>query len=999
MDKETLLKSLAGTLDANPETRKGSEKQLRYFEEQQGFTAYLLDLIADSNISLGVQTSAAIFFKNRVAHFWVVPDSKPATARYIQAQEKNVIKQKLVEVLSQKYKNTQLRVQLSTAISSILNAEKWDDLTNIIPKLISDTSNIDHVFTGLICLFEYTKNYRYSHEGNRNIVLEEVAETIFPLLESLTESLMNNDSNVSDEMLYLVFKIFKYTTYSTLPTYLANPSKLGTWCNLHIMLINKPLPDTVARLEPSERASAPRVKAVKWCFGNLHRLLFRHGGGVSTPKKDSEFATTFLNNFVPEILNVYWQIIEKWSSKSLWLSEASLYHLIAFLEMVIETPDFPLIEEKLDAIIRHILLPTLNANKDTIELYEDDPEEYIRKFFELSRDNTTSDTASINFLFRLSSTKFSKTGATILNIINEIFQKRSGDKENLEYACQTEGALRILATISLKLNKDSSPVKGQVDQLLQSFVLPELSQSVIARYPWLTARACDTIAMFSHKFSDQKILQDIFQAIVFCFQQQDHFPIQLTAVDALKTLVEEDVVAAQVADQAPQLMGVLLDMSKNFESDILNTVMDVFVEKFAANLEPYANELSIRLVEQFLKLAHEILEQSTSSGNINVDKEYSAAGILNTLTSLVVSMSASPHVSSNLELILKDMIKFILENSMASFLSEVMEMLESILLSTNQMSPTMWELYQTVISCFDTYAEDFFDTFQPFLEGVVLYAFADESITVDNANVQSLFNVCFRMLTGDMVDPVFAHQAFELIEFSILTLHKRFIPFLPQFLPEIFKIYQSLEAQEAFDGYMLHYLSVLKIFFACFCVEATGTLEIMKQHEITKSFFSMWVKYSDDFRSVYGCKLQILAALSILLDAPLDLLPTEDLVGEAVDLLFSNLETLPHAIKARQDIIDKESGARGTSKDFNGGDDDDDEDEDYYAEDLEADEAELEALKQTPLDNINSFQIFAEKITQIQEQDLSRYQAVFGNLDASQKEIANRIVQISQRRI
>lgn len=362
-------------------------------------------------------------------------------------------------------------------------------------------------------------------------------------------------------------------------------------------------------------------------------------------------------------------------------------------------------------------------------------------------------------------------------------------------------------------------------------------------------------------------------------------------------------------------------------------------------------------------------------------------------------MSASPHVSSNLELILKDMIKFILENSMALFLSEVMEMLESILLSTNQMSPTMWELYQTVISCFDTYAEDFFDTFQPFLEGVVLYAFADESITVDNANVQSLFNVCFRMLTGDMVDPVFAHQAFELIEFSILTLHKRFIPFLPQFLPEIFKIYQSLEAQEAFDGYMLHYLSVLKIFFACFCVEATGTLEIMKQHEITKSFFSMWVKYSDDFRSVYGCKLQILAALSILLDAPLDLLPTEDLVGEAVDLLFSNLETLPHAIKARQDIIDKESGARGTSKDFNGGDDDDDEDEDYYAEDLEADEAELEALKQTPLDNINSFQIFAEKITQIQEQDLSRYQAVFGNLDASQKEIANRIVQISQRRI
>lgn len=993
MDKETLLKALSGTLDASLQGRKQSEQQLRYFEEQPGFTAYLLDLITDSSINLGVQASAAIFFKNRVSNYWVVPDVKTASTRYIQQNEKPMIKQKLIEVLSQTYKSPVLRVQLSTSVSNILNAEKWDDLTEIIPKLISDTSNIDHVFTGLICLFEYTKTYRYSHEGNRNIVLEEVAEKMFPLLETLTESLLENDSDISDELFYLIFKIFKYSTYSSLPAYLTDPSKLGTWCKFHILLINKPLPSSVLQEEPSERATVPRIKAVKWCFGNLHRLLFRHGGGVSTPKKDSEFSRTFLSTFVPEILNVYWQIIEKWSSKDVWLSEASLYHLIGFLELVIETPAFPLIEEKLDAIVRHVLLPTLNANQETIELYEDNPEEYIRRFFDVSRDNPTADTASINFVFRLSSTKFSKTGNAVLAILNDVFQRRASDRENLEYACQAEGALRVLATISIRLNKDLSPVKGQIDQLLHSYVYPELSEAVIAKYPWLTARACDTIAMFMHKYNDQKILQDIFQAIVHCFQQQEHFPIQLTAIDGLRALVDEDLVAGQVADQAPQLMGVLLDMSKNFESDTLNTVMDVFVEKFAVNLEPYANELSMRLAEQFIKLAHEILEQSSQNGGIDVDKEYAAAGVLNTLTSLVISMNASPQVASNLEVILKDMIKFILENSMALFLTEVVEIMESIMFSTNRMSPTMWELYECVISCFDTYAEDFFDSFQPFLEAVVLHAFSDEEITVDNSNVQAMFKICFKMLQGDMVDPVFAHHAFELIEFSILTLNKRFVPFLPDFLAEILKIYQSLDAQEAFDGYMLHYLSVLKIFFACFCVEATGTLLIMKQHDVTKFFFTMWVKYSDEFRSVYGCKLQILAALSILLEAPLDHLPAQDLVGETVDLLISNLESLPHAIRARQDIVDRDNGVRTTNRDFTSGDDDEDE-EDYYEEDLEADEAELEAMKQTPLDNYNVFYLFAEKINQVQQQDPQRYQAVFGNLDESQKEIANRIVQI-----
>lgn len=1000
MDKDTLLKSLAGTLDASLETRKLSEEKLRYYEEMPGFTAYLLDLITDSGVSLGVQTSAAIFFKNRISNYWVVPDLKTATPRYIQSEEKGAIKSKLVEVLSKTYKNTQLRVQLSTALSSILGAEKWEELVEVISQLVNDTSNLDHVYTGLICLFEYTKNYRYAGfdmPNGKNVVLEQITEKMFPSLEALGNNLLNEDSAVSDEMLYLILKIFRYTTFSTLPTYLQDPAKLGAWCQIHIVLINKPLPASVLQADSTEsKTSNFRIKAVKWCFGNLHRMLLRHGGGVSTKPKDSPFAKLFLGSFVPEILNAYWTIIEKWSTKQIWLSEASLYHLISFLEQIIETPAFSLIEEKMEAIIKHVLLPSLNANQETIELYEDEPEEYIRRFFDVSRDNTTADTASINFLFRLFATKFARTGTLVLSIINEVFQRRAANRSSLEIATETEGALRVLATISYKLDKKSSPVKGQLDQLVQSVVYPEFSTEVIATTPWLAARACDTIAMFGHQFTDQSVLQDVFHGIVYCFQQQEHFPIQITAIDALRALVEEDAVAAQIAEQAPQLMGTLLDMSKNFESDILTNVMDVFVEKFASNLEPYAKELSIRLVEQFIRLAHEILEQTSQNGFADVDKEYQAAGILNTLTSLVISMNASPQVSANLEIILRDMIKFILENSMSLFLTEIMEMLESILFSTNRMSPIMWELFQTCIDCFDTYASDYFDTFHPFLEGVVYCSFGTDEVTIDNPHVQSLFKICFQMLTGDAVDPVFAHFAFELIEFAILGLNKKFIPFLPKFLLEVFSIFSTLESQDAFDGYMLHHLSILKIFFACLYVEPATTLQFLHEKQFTNTFFKLWIKYSGDFQSVYGCKLQILATLSILVEAPVNMLPQEDLVGETADLLISNLEVLPHAIKARQEIVDKESGLKPSTKDYEGGDEDDDEyGEDFYEEDLEADEAELEAMKLTPIDAINAFQVFAEMTTKVQLQDPARYQMVFGSLDESQKEIAHRIIQIN----
>lgn len=987
MDKETLLKALAGTLDASVQVRKSSEEQLRYYEQIRGFTAYLLDLVTDSSVSFGVQISAAIFFKNRVANYWMVPEHRPASDRYLAVEERTAIKSALVEVLSKTYKNAQLRVQLTTALSSILNHDKWDELFDAMPQLIAD-SNVDHVYTGLLCLYEYTKNYRYAgldSSSLRNIVLESVAENVFPALERLAASLLADGSDVLDEMLYLILKIFKFCTFSTLPAYLHLQEHLGVWCKLHLDVINAPLPAAVMQADPDERILSGRVKAVKWCFANMHRLLMRHGGGVGTKDKDSAFAKMFLSTFVPEILRMYWTIIERWSAHHMWLSEASLYHLISFLEQMVETPAYSLLEDRLEAIVSHVVLPKLNASRATIDLYEDEPDEYIRRFFDTSRDSSTADTACINFLFRLSSTRFARCGSLLLSILNGVFQRRAADRASLEIACETEGALRMLATISYKLDKKNSPVKGQLDQLVYQVVYPELSDEVVARTPWLAARACDTIAMFMHTFSDETIRQDIFHAVVRCFQHQGHFPIQLTAIDALRTLVEDDNVAAQVAEQAPQLMNTLLDMSKNFESDILTTVMDVFVEKFAANLEPYANELTVRLVEQFMRLAYELLEQGSAP---DIDKEYQAAGIINTLTSLVVSMGASPQVSRNLESLLLDMVKFVLDNAMALFLSEVMEMLESIVFSTGTLSPVMWDLYSTCLKCFDIYAADFFDTFHPFLETVVVTSFG--SLPGNDPRVQSMFSVCFLILKDDMVDPVFAHLAFELLEFSVLRLNASFVPMMPQFLPEVYSVFSALEAQDAFDGHMLHHLSVLRIFFACLHVDPACTLRFMADQSFSPTFFRLWIKHAADFQSVYGCKLQILAATAIVCRAPADLLPLEDLVGEIVDLLISTMETLPHAIKARQELLDRDTGVRA----HDGEDDDEDAEAEYDDDYLEADEAELEAMKRTPIDEVNAYSVFTENVTQMQQQDALRYAAVFGHLDDAQKQIAHRIISI-----
>ncbi|CAI5756391.1 unnamed protein product [Candida verbasci] len=902
MDKQQLIKALNGTINNNEQVRKQSEQQLKLYEQQAGFTNYLLDVINDDGLLPG-----AIFFKNRINNYWVVPENnKQSVDLFIKDSEKELIKENLISTLIKVYKNTPLKIQLSISLNNILSFEKWNEMVPLIKNLLKQDE--DHVYVGLICLFEYCKNYRYDGEST-NPVFEEVTVEIFPILEELTKNLINHDR---DDMLYLIIKTFKFVTFFYVPAYFQN--KLGSWCQLHIEIINK----------LSNRES----KTIKWCFGNLNRLLTKNGGFQT---KKSQFVEMFLS-FIPEILKSYWEFIEKWSSDKSWLNENALFHLISFIEQVVETPYWSLIEEKLNAIINHVIFPTLQATQDTIELYEDDPNEYFRRFFDINREQNTSDVASINFIYRLGE-KQPQSINLIIEIVNEKFN--ANDLKEIE-AC-----FRILSTLSFKLEQSNLPI----DQMLFNYVYPKLKSE-----PWLIARACDTIAMFNHNYSDINILQQIFQRITECFQS-DSIPIQLTAADALATLINEDVICEQIQDQSPQIMNNLLEKSKHFESEILTNIMDKFVEKFAKNLQPYAIELATKLIENFLNIANDLLDSH------NEEKEYQAAGILNTLVTLIISMSNVPQVVLQLENVLENLIKFIIDNAMIQFITECIEILENLIIT--DVSPTVWNLYDYILDSFDIYAYEYFDQFQPFFEVIINKGF--KNLTIDNNHVQKLISINFNVLKSDNVDPVFAHLAFENIELILLSIKSDQL--LAPLLGEIFEIFKSFETEDLFDGYMLHYLSILRIFFASFYINSNLTIEFLKSQNFIQEFFKLWIKYSNDFQSVYGCKLQILASMSIL-SSNLEL---QDLIHELVDILLNNLSTLPIAIKKRAQILQNEL---------------------TYEVEYD-DDAELEALKETPIDTLNVIDYI---VSNLQSMEQTKYQSLFNDLDDYKKELITDLI-------
>ena len=67
-----------------------------------------------------------------------------------------------------------------------------------------------------------------------------------------------------------------------------------------------------------------------------------------------------------------------------------------------------------------------------------------------------------------------------------------------------------------------------------------------------------------------------------------------------------------------------------------------------------------------------------------------------------------------------------------------------------------------------------------------------------------------------------------------------------------------------------------------------------------------------------------------------------------------------------------------------------------FEDDFEVDEAELEAMKETPIDQLNAFEYFAQNLLSLQQQQ-NKYDVLFGGIDSNKKEMIQELIKITQQ--
>ncbi|CDK29200.1 unnamed protein product [Kuraishia capsulata CBS 1993] len=967
MDKQGLLQLLQDTLSPQQQVRQNAEQVLLNAQKQSGLLLACLELAADSSQKQEVQAAAAIYFKNVVRKYWYVKGGVPDRLKEfeINPQEKTSIKAQLIPaIVSVSFSKGHVSSQLTSSLQIILALKDWPDLLEGTVQLLRNASDLKYVYTGLLCLKELLKLERYEVNAHRQ-KLNQMVEVTFPILEPLLPTLVQNfHDSKSGEMCYTVLKIFKYSVFTYLPPYLASDlNKLSSWCTFHLNIISASLPDEILGLEDDDRTKTQdsRSKAKKWAYGNLNRFQSRHGGGIASRKEDVQLAAAFCEHFTPLILNCYWDIISQWhvDSRKNWLSSAALYHLIGFMnECITIDATWPMIESKLSAILSHIAVPTLCATEATVELFEDEPEEYLRRFFDFSREQNTADVASSTLVYTLARSRFSESIPLIIQLLSELFAARQSNLEDPKFALQSEAGLRILGTVWDSISKTTSPVHHQLEDIVKSFVLPQLQDK---KFPFLQARACETLSLIDLKFTDMDLLSKLFESTSDCLEKTNSLPLQVEAADALRFLVGNEVVERALAPRIPMIMSQLLDFSNRYEIDLINNIIDDFVLKFAKELEPFAVQLANNLCQQFLRLGSELIQLESENPNSadGSEKEYQAGSIMNTMTTMIFSMTSSAELTQNLLREFSPAISLVLDNALTIFSTEAMEILETANYTLKKMTAEMWHFFDLTLNAFNLYGNEYYEDYQAFFDTCVTYGFRDAGF--NDQRVQKFVTSILELLNERQEEGEVVDFCYELLYSIVLAIG----PSVSVALGEIWKLVVTVEtnlqlSEELAPDFDISLRSFLKLMLSALYVCPSQVIVAIGPEHFFK-YVELYFNNADEyFITVFDFKLQIMALMSLLLNIE-QIPPLQSHSQSIFEKLLRCLEILPSVLTKRMELIKSDLA---TTKEAALGE----EEEDWN----NVDEQESKELtRDTALDSVNIYAEFKQFMANQTPQNLA----------------------------
>ena len=674
-------------------------------------------------------------------------------------------------------------------------------------------------------------------------------------------------------------------------------------------------------------------KAKKWSYANLNRLYVRYGSPTTMSKTqdkdDAGFGKMFIETFAPEILKGYLREIEKWVGGNHWLSKPSLSYTLIFLEECIKPKImWDNLKPHMDSLIAHLIFPVLCQSDEDLELFSEEPSEYLHRKLNFYEEVSAPDMAATTFLIALTKSRKKQT-FVILSFVNTIVTKYESSPDDQKIPREKEGALRMIGALAPVILGKKSPIADQVEYFFVRHVFPEFRSP----HGFLRARACDTLEKFEQlDFKDQNNLTTIYRNILESMADPE-LPVRVMAALALQPLIRHNVIRTSMQENIPQIMHQLLKLANEVDVDALANVMEDFVEVFSEQLTPFAVALSEQLRDTYLRIIRELIERNEAKASENGDgpaygeylddKSIAALGVLQTIGTLILTLEASPDVLFHLETILMPVVTVTLENKLFDLYNEVFEIVDSCTFASKSISDTMWQAFELMHKTFKDGAELYLEDMLPALENFVSYG--QNRLISHPPYLAALAGMVRDIFNDPKVGGVDRICGCKLAEALMLNLRGGQIDnYIPMFVEMPMHVLSGESGKTIVKSYKIY---LMEMVINAIYYNPVLALRVLESKVWTNKFFSLWFSNMDSFRRVHDKKLCI-AAISALLTLKEDQVPASVQTGwprllTGVTLLF---KTLPMAIRQREESLRASDAANGGDDVY---DEDDEEQEDW----------------------------------------------------------------------
>lgn len=368
---QTLSNFLQQTLSPDPAVRKPAEKFLESVEGNQNYPLLLLNLLDKANVEQPIRVSAAITFKNYVKRNWRVVEDEP---NKVHEQDRQTVKQLIVGLMLKSPE--QIQKQLSDAISIIGREDfpgKWPDL---LAEMVSKFETGDfHVINGVLrTAHSIFKRYRHEFKSQElwseiKFVLENFAAPFTQLFNNTMELAKThatdpNALKVIFSSIVLECKIFYSLNFQDLPEHFED--NMPIWMTNFLQLLS--IDNKLLKTDDEEEA------------GLLEQVKSQICDNVSlyAQKYDEEFSP-----HLPGFVTAIWNLLVTTGQEVKY--DLLVSNAIQFLASVAERPSYKSLFEDpatLASICEKVIVPNMQFRTSDEELFEDNPDEYIRRDIE-----------------------------------------------------------------------------------------------------------------------------------------------------------------------------------------------------------------------------------------------------------------------------------------------------------------------------------------------------------------------------------------------------------------------------------------------------------------------------------------------------------------------------------------------------------------------------------------------------------------------------------------